>query len=310
MEDSLAQIDSAEKGATTFRHYFAAYHVCCRTYGYGEIKQLLAEQLKLRWFASDGEKVKSSALLRRHLFRGWLTLQAMRQLPITEAPELAIGASMWLPIQAYYACHGVGLAALHCTGQTLPQESGMTHSGFLAAVSRSIAKNGYFMPPFDTSCLGDCSNNAEAFDHASVTPEEVRQLSTLRRPQTQRIAEIMVAKSLRTARADVLANRFEEHKKRARPKRERLHASEKEPIASRLHPTTCVDFLYRMRIRSNYNKADLYLFGQSPHEAAAYCAEVIWLADAICGQLANVIRHRIGSANYAKLREDFRSAPR
>lgn len=310
MAEARVQAESAEKGATTFRHYFQAYRVCCRAYGYADVPRLCDEQLGLSWFSSGSTKTRPSPVLKRHLFRGWLTLQTMEQLPLAEAAELATGASMWLPVQAYYASHGVGLATLHCTGQTLPGENRMTHSGFLARMSESIANNGYLVPPFDVYCRGDCTCGGEEFENTNVTPDGVRQLSNLSRPGTQAKAEAMVAKCLKAARAETLEKRFEQHKRRATPKRKRLWSHEKQGVVAKLHATTCMDFVYRMRIRSNYDDADLYLFGQQPDEALAYCRDVIWFARALCEQLSNVIQHRVGPASYALLQQEFRGARR
>ena len=54
--------------------------------------------------------------------RGKLTLKAMETFPIKDNRDLAPTANLWLPVQAYYAVHGVGLATMISLGQESPKD--------------------------------------------------------------------------------------------------------------------------------------------------------------------------------------------
>ena len=69
-----------------------------------------------------------------HLRRGFLTLDLIRRIRISEMPDVAMASTLSLPVQAYYAAHGFGLAFLSATddsGQML-----RTHADFLRVFKR------------------------------------------------------------------------------------------------------------------------------------------------------------------------------
>ncbi len=50
--------------------------------------------------------------VKRHLTRGKLTLNLIKYIDVCENPDFAKASAMWLPVQAYYAMNGFGLAVL------------------------------------------------------------------------------------------------------------------------------------------------------------------------------------------------------
>lgn len=72
--------------------------------------------------------------------RGKLTLKAMETFPIKDNRDLAPTANLWLPVQAYYAVHGVGLATMISLGQESPKDHRAFRSVFLTC-QKSICPN-------------------------------------------------------------------------------------------------------------------------------------------------------------------------
>lgn len=301
----MAARDNAEEGATTYRHYVAAFRVCCGHAGYERADALASYQRGLPWFASAQRNGHVSDPLKKHLFRGWLTLHAMRALPVEREPDLAIGASMWLPVQAYYACHGVGLAALYALNCSMPDDSRLKHRGFLRTISDKIVRADLVAPPFAAGCSGDCVAGTHSFLNTAVSVEQVRTLSNLSRPSSQGRAEVLVAKCLKTTRGKVINDLYAKNRGR---KGKRLSQESKRTILNGIHTTSCFDFLYRMRANSNYDDAEMFLFGQDREVALAHSADVIWLANAVCLQLESVIRHKVGDRAFAVLQREFSTA--
>jgi hypothetical protein len=228
-----------------------------------------------------------------------LTLELMNSLPLHDYAELVSGAALWLPVQAYYACHGMGQAALCALGCTMPQRP--THQSFLAMVSRQVVGVGLLAAPFSTVCVGDCTQGTEEFRCSQATPDEVRLASNLATVGASVSAEVMVAKCLKTTRARRLLHRHKE----ARGRRSRLTHTEKTAICDRMDPTTCVDFLWRMRIEANYEDPDAALYGQAPAGALTYCNDVLWVTSSICLQFDHIIRRKVGQTAYRELFSAF-----
>ena len=87
-----------------------------------------------------------------------------------------------------------------------------------------------------------------------TNPEHVEDLATF------------VGKSLSTTRQQFLANRFEE--KRNKEKKKRLTRQAKNQCCQNEHPTSVCDLLYRLRLRSNYDNPDMYLFAPTEQQSA------------------------------------------
>ena len=136
-----------------------------------------------------------------------------------------------------------------------------------------------------------------------MTPAEVIATHNLSAPGTPEHAELLIAKALKTTRRAVLEER--QQQTRRQKHRKRLSQAQKQTICNNTEHTTCFDFLYRMRICSNYEDADLFLFGQGQDAALDHCTRVIWLADSICTQLNCAIRRKLGAAAYQQLLDQY-----
>ena len=292
--------------ARTYRNYFHAFRTHCEHHGWGDIPDIKLQHDDLPWVQNAAMDAVISEDLRRHLFRGWLTLNTMKQLPLDDNPDLAIGASMWLPVQAYYACHGFGLAALCAIGMQMPDPAAHTHRKFLNMVSTNIVQPGILVSPFGMRCAGDCTLGHEAFHDAAVTPAQGAGCSNLAAPVTAGHAECLVAKCLKTTRREELLKR--QRGRRRDLKKARLTQAEKLVICGNLPHTTCLDFLYRMRVCSNYEDADVFLFGQRQQEALEQCGRVIWFTRAVCIQFLNVLRCKLPQVDYTALVEQYNQA--
>lgn len=63
---------------------------------------------------------------KQHFLRGCMTLKLMQSISVDENPDLAMTSALWLPVQAYYAVHGFGMAFLAAKngGSNLPGQHG------------------------------------------------------------------------------------------------------------------------------------------------------------------------------------------
>ena len=102
-----------------------------------------------------------------------------------------------------------------------------------------------------------------------------------------------VGKSLSTTRQEFLAARFEG--RRNKEKRERLTHELKNQCCQNEHPTSICDFLYRLRLRSNYYNPDMFLFAPTDQESAVKgYQELLRLTELLVAGLDTLIEKRIG----------------
>ena len=234
--------------------------------------------------------------------RGVLILSAMRELPIAKFPALASSGMYWAPVQAYYAAHGFGLAALAALNSSKPT----SHSAFLKTFAHQALK---FTPaPFNMTCHGNpClpKGTGTLFSNCSTALDAIISTSTLSEPDIN-IAPLLVAKSLMTTRRNTLNDRYgEEHRKKVvKGKKYRaLRQSERTQIATNLSPTSFFDFLYRIRIRSNYEAPDMFVLGrQNTDGCAAYYKNLLRTVEVMKMLCDRVIRAKVGKVGFENLR--------
>ena len=76
--------------------------------------------------------------VKRHLTRGKLTLNLIQHIDVLGNPDFARVSAMWLPVQAYYAVNGFGLAVL--AARKGPDELPKTHSAFLSEIASNYVQ--------------------------------------------------------------------------------------------------------------------------------------------------------------------------
>ena len=246
--------------------------------------------------------------VKQSLYRGWLTFKALTVLPVGDHPELATTANFWAPVQAYYAAHGLGMAALIALGDDPPQN----HRAFRAAMANQIVKR-LIPSPFNITCRGntlDRKDDTIAFDNCSVEVSRVRQTSNLENPMYAS-QEALIAKALITTRSRLLEEMFDDARRRDVKKgkrRRNLDSSEKQQIEGRLHPTSIFDFLYRIRVRSNYDDPEMYIYGQGDESTAQnHYRNLLQLTTNLVAVLERIVERKIGPKPFQELKEQFKT---
>lgn len=299
--ESTQELERAQRATfalTTYSNYVAAWVALLnRQYGIG----------------SDGKNAFIAALAGndavRHLqggahvseeltttyCRGLLTLRAMQALPIERNPHLARSANFWLPVQSYYAIHGTGLAAMIALNIAPPQ----SHMSFRAAFSSVI--HTYFPAPFCGLCLGGPDKKGFIFQSLQTDIERVTGQNQLTNPEHVEDLETFIGKSLSTTRQEFLARRFEE--RRDKERKRRLTREAKDQCCRNEHSTSICDLLYRLRLRSNYDNPDMYLFAPTGQESAVKSyKELLRLTEFIIAGLDYLIERRIVRKEVVELR--------
>ena len=228
------------------------------------------------------------------LQRGLLSLRAIEAVDIDQFPEVARAAVFWVPVQAYYAVHGVGNALLDALDDGQPP---MRHTAFLRSIA---AKARTYLPdPLGATCKGDPDDGAITIGRSAVSVGAARLASNLSDPSVVG-PERLVAKCLLTTHQRTVDARLEDKRSRPRPgrtTRRRLSAAEKIAIADRVGETSVVSFLYRMRCRSNYDDPGIYLHDDAgPELYVQHYNDLLKLTDALVSSFCHVLERRIGTA--------------
>ena len=277
----------------TYSNYVDAHVVAC-----GSVKEIRVRQAPILGKLHADRK---NAEVREYLFRGWLVQSAMEALPVSTDPGLAISAKLWAPVQAYYAVHGVGMAVLQALGAAEPD----SHTKFCSSMATHVVPRG-LPTPLNATVTGGVDHFV--YGGVSVDSKLVDTLSVLATVSPAN-AELFVAKALKTTREKNLKERYKKEAKKRRSRgttRRNLPAEEKASIAFALHPTTIFDLLYRMRLRSNYDDPDMFIYGQADRWSAKRRYEnVLKLTQCITACLEVIVERKIGSSSFGELKSEF-----
>ena len=188
--------------------------------------------------------------------------------------DLAITSALWLPVQAYYAVHGFGMAFLVAKNgaNNLP----LTHGAFMRTAGQSLVRD--LLPSPFSAVLQDGYRGYQYLRPELVNVDDDRDyigsgfnLQGLN--ATTRDAHI--AQCLDTTRRRLIDEKLVKERAKARRKGKRrgiLRRERQIEIARSVAPTTVLDYLYRARIKSNYEDPTMY--SESPEDAAALLALV------------------------------------
>ena len=86
-----------------------------------------------------------------------------------------------------------------------------------------------------------------------------------------------------TTRRWMLKELFDKNRSKNRQRnrtRRNLNRDQKERISQALHGTSLIDLLYRMRVRSNYDDPEMFIYGQTDNAtASAHYKNLLRLVD-------------------------------
>lgn len=230
--------------------------------------------------------------IRRHLLRGSLTLKLIQEISVYDKPDFAMISALWLPVQTYYAAHGFGMALLsarygsHC----LPQ----THAAFMRQIAERIVPK---LLPEPFSAL--VQNGYKGFSYIQPELINIRDDGTyigsglnLQHPNgTTR--DVHIVQCLDTTRRRLIDAKLEKERAKAKKPGKRhgvLNRERQIAIARKVATTTIFDYLYRMRIKSNYEDPTIFHEGSEDADAVLELVRnTRVLATRVCALLAAIL---------------------
>jgi hypothetical protein len=296
----LERVTDATFALKTYYGYMRAWIVCTeRIYGEGD----KGKDNFLGAFLSGkaAKKIQGGAQLTAESInaycRGRFTFKVIEDLPIREHPDLALSANLWLPVLSYYTVFGMGSAAMIALNMNVPK----SHSSFRAAFSSLLST--YFPVPFCGLCMGGPETKEFSFQKLDCSITESIAQKHYDKPELVADTIPFVGKSLSTTRSRFLE--VEYANRRRRDKCSRLSRKQKVECSDSLHPTSVCDLLYRMRLRSNYDNVDMYIFGSDRDAASRHYEDLRYLTGILVAGLDALIERRVGRRNLTALNARF-----
>lgn len=218
-------------------------------------------------------------------------------------------ANHWSPVLAYYSIFLCFQSLLLAIGENVKLE----HRPFLQKVSSLMRKKSgdvIFIYPWNLFCEGCVYYGKPRFNY-EVDIEEVMRLSVLGNPELAD-KDVLIAKILKTTREReeiYLERKWKKEgkftTKGGKPK-QNYGKKEKEEVSKNLASTSILNFLYRLRIRSNYEDADIFFVGsKNDADIENYFNSIILITDYTMLLIETNLKNIIGENKFTKLVEKF-----
>jgi hypothetical protein len=236
------------------------------------------------------------------LRRAWATARLLEHThSLAEDSEVIRLANSWGAVQAYYVLYGATQALLVAEGGTRPQSHEPTKRRYvdlwtlrslhIAPWTLAASAPGARLTDAD-GILGGPGRHLDfelhpwvawqgeqAWDIAAKALRGTRQLLIDDRLAKKRTEKLSARK--KRWRHDQEARAASGRKPAPEPKTVRLTAAERDTVASGVRPVTIADYLYRLRIKANYEDVTVFSDGPaSDREATEVSADLVALASA------------------------------
>ncbi|WP_316740041.1 hypothetical protein [Streptomyces sp. MK7] len=244
---------------------------------------------------------------------------------LAEDSEIVRLANGWSAVQAYYVLYNATQAVLVAEGHERPKQHEQTKRQFVDLWTYRTAK----LAPWSFAAAHPAARESDS-DGFLAGPG--RSLDTGLHPWTSWQGDQawdIAAKALRSTRAALIEDRLKKarerklserrkawhadsktrvqqgKKARPEPKSANLTAAERDVTEKGIRPVTIADYLYRLRVKANYD--DITVFADGPAtdtEAAAMASDLVDLACATLLVHELRIAARIGSKELVRVMDD------
>jgi hypothetical protein len=307
VDDLVIRFPSEEEDArikrfTVHRYYLASLSLLLSVmYGTGaqQSERLLLAQRHLPAYQRiQRREVPNERELRRLLGIAWASELQLRLASIGGEAFLRY-SNAWTPVQAYYAVY----MSIHAWLATLGMGKIDDHTATLRTAVRHLVDAKLLPHPWDVTCTG-APDLDERVIHGVPAGANVDQHIELLATPSLVDAYPRLAKMLETTRGNRLERNAREWK--ARNGRKAMRKPEKRSLAEGLHATTLFDYLWRLRIRSNYGDVSAFLMsGVEDRSHVSFHAGLVSLAGSTCLLLQSLLVARVGQRVFASALDEF-----
>jgi hypothetical protein len=206
---------------------------------------------------------KQRAAVARELGMAWNTesgIRVLSEIDPTRLPSLLPGAA----VNSYFAIYHGARAWIVASGQ--PRHD--THAQVLHTLGNAAEQRRLFPPPWDLVCIGYPTAPEARFqglpDDIILGPSH-----NFQRARSDETLHLSLCMLLRTTRSRTFENRKADWRKQN--KKAGVPTAAAHELADKLPPTTFFDFLWRVRVRSDYRDIDAFIpGGGQPYHAAEF----------------------------------------
>jgi len=207
-------------------------------------------------------------------------------------------SAQWIPVQVYYSL----FIAIRSYFNSIGSEINKDHKSTLNAISQEIKKRPDIFPiPWKIILEEDPNKTDITLTNINASYSKISKISPL---SYNVLNKDSIGLFLKTTRKREIEKRKDEWKKQNKKKKTPKAVSER--IIEKMSPTTIFDFLYRMRISSNYSDVDSFIvFNNNSEEINKFYNSFLKINWYGLAMLEILIIKSYGKKQFIKMAEDF-----
>lgn len=256
----LNKSEDSHRRFTTYKNYLLSFNYLLNLL-YSDYKSIFANLKIIR----PKSKI-DSARVRSLLLNSWNS-ELLLNLPLLFKEDFLKFSNHWSPVQSYYS--------IYLSLRALIVAKNMNARGDHATTLQIISSNfiqGEKIIPFPWDVLLDCSNFYGIKGKSIISSINPLENPFYFRNNLNKLQD-SICLFIKTTRERIIKVKCQEWKEsnplKNKP-RKRLAPGIKNLISKSTRPTSIFDCLYRLRIRSNYQDADIFILGSSVPETRYY----------------------------------------
>jgi hypothetical protein len=294
------RLTDEEKHTICFRIYLNYFNTISNflDINKGNPKLLLEGIIKTRNFRNiKSTHCKDITALGKYIRNTWFT-EIQTYIPLKLGNYISY-SNHWLLVKTYYAIYH----ALRAYFIASRQDVGIGHKSNLHAMGEEIKRRPDLFPyPWKVICIGHPKNPEYLNIPSNISPKSVSPLSS--NPPFWN-SYTMFLKTTRRRYFEEWQNIYKKQSMHSKEKKQEFLADKKHFLKN-LSPTTLFDCLYRLRLRSNYVDADIFLQSEKkfldPFKFDFAVKNINWWSLLV---LEFLIARYIGKNTYKQVVDDF-----
>lgn len=235
-------------------------------------------------------------IIEERLRRGWSHLLSLYR--DANAPDFYAEINAWTPAKAWYAIHHTFTALIPFVAT---QAKRLDHDLTTVEAAKLIAQRQLFVHPFDMWVLGAPPDIT--YPPFGTQPQPI---SNLMDPRNTSIIDQLglLLRSTAEDRLELKRRRW----LRENPGRKRLSPGKRKEWAGTLGETTIFNFMYRLRLRVNYEDADTFVVGAPSDDKAQWFAQnLVVVTDALMAATEGVLSAYVDHSDILRMVDGYAS---
>ncbi len=277
-----------EKAFDSYRFYLS-----CLVKDLGQTHRTIESFAKYAWGQCNlapSKSILDNKLIRRFLVIAWNT-EYLTRTNVSQEIDIIKVSNQWRVIQAYYSIYSAGEAVVYVLDGVLVE----SHAKCISKLNNFFVDRKH-VSPWSFAYMGSIRQGFVSKNF----PSNAKPVNNLSRLEMENVD--LVATCLRAEHR----NRIDDYEPQKLSKKQKKEGQKKTfKIDHKPGYTTILNFLYRLRIKSNYKDAEIFTVDSPDEYVKQFNKDLVFIVDVTLLLFELIIIRRWGKVSFVRLAEDY-----